>query len=416
MKDQKNKQLIKSLVKQWSVRAAVGTLFVASAVGYQNCSGNMQTEGTASTSALSSTSGGSSTTTGSGSTSTNSGSNPYGKFGSQALQIVQPAAPAAANLGTSFTVPVTIQSTGTVAYSGMVNLSVAIPELGLVDTGRGITFSISPASVFVSNSTPGTATVTVNVTTMAPSFNASMFHIVATDSVDSTLVATVPVPLTVKAVYNVNVTGKAAPEAWSMPVGGSVSFIPHTGGLVVNFNNTDMANTHIVHSTNGGSGPIMHQPTGSPMPVSKDGVSAGGTYTQTVAASTTMSNAQVWEHNLETATQARTMIFNAPAPNPSPTPSPTPGPTPVGATFSNINTTILQVSCVGCHASATASNGEYSVANYASVVADVKPSNASLSVLYNEVAGGAMPVGGPALTSTQLAEIAAWINAGAPNN
>lgn len=101
----------------------------------------------------------------------------------------------------------------------------------------------------------------------------------------------------------------------------------------------------------------------------------------------------------------------------APTPVATPAATPAAATpatFTQINSGILQPSCVQCHGSASGSGG-INLGSYAGVMAQVSAGNPSTSALYNAVANGIMPPTG-ALPQSQVQEIQGWIAAGAPGN
>ncbi len=84
------------------------------------------------------------------------------------------------------------------------------------------------------------------------------------------------------------------------------------------------------------------------------------------------------------------------------------------ATFSQINSGILQPSCLQCHGAAGGSGG-VNLSSYAGVMAQVSAGNPTASALYNAVANGIMPPTG-ALPQAQIQEIQSWIAAGAQNN
>ena len=101
--------------------------------------------------------------------------------------------------------------------------------------------------------------------------------------------------------------------------------------------------------------------------------------------------------------------------NPIPSPTPTPTST-ITATFSSINTSILQPKCTSCHSGSGASGG-IDLSSYSSVIAAaVTAGNPSTSKLYTATSGGLMPPGGSQLSSTSLQAISDWITAGAANN
>jgi hypothetical protein len=125
---------------------------------------------------------------------------------------------------------------------------------------------------------------------------------------------------------------------------------------------------------------------------------------------------------------------------PTATATPSASVTPVTLTFlyTNYFSTPIGSSqqCSGCHTPGTNGQLNFSTksAFYTSVVGTtgvvptygcgvsvVAANNASNSALYNRLSGAScspqMPDGGPTyLNSTQLAQVASWINAGAPNN
>ncbi|MFL5308461.1 MAG: hypothetical protein ACJ8F1_24835 [Polyangia bacterium] len=88
-------------------------------------------------------------------------------------------------------------------------------------------------------------------------------------------------------------------------------------------------------------------------------------------------------------------------------------------TFTQIYQTILSVSCSGSQCHSPGTQGGVSFASqssaYSAVHSRVVAGNANGSSLYTLVNGGRMPPGGK-LPAAQLSMIAAWINAGAPNN
>jgi hypothetical protein len=294
--------------------------------------------------------------------------------------------------------------------------------LQTVDTAGVITFAFNPGEVTLTSGGTATSTLTITVPTMSPSFTSSSIQVVATDVVNKAITSTVTVPLTVNAVFNVYLnppsTNSKVPENWSMAVGSTANFISHAGGLVVNFNNMDSV-VHLIHSTDGfTNGPIEHESItvdypGSNvigMPASTDpGKTAGGIYSQTVAAATSQSTAQVYCHDHEGISDARTLNFNVAVATTTPANNP-------NATFTYINTNVLQSSCVACH-NATTMSGGVNLSTYAGVSAVVLAKNASGSALYlSVVPGGDMPQGGTPLSAALVQDIKDWINNGALNN
>jgi hypothetical protein len=114
-------------------------------------------------------------------------------------------------------------------------------------------------------------------------------------------------------------------------------------------------------------------------------------------------------------------------------PTLTPTVTPTQVTFTYIYTTYIQPnSCVNCHTAPDGPPDPSSQSNFYNSVVNqsapdgcasllVSPGNANQSALYLRLVGGScspqMPEsGGFVLSAAQLANVAAWINAGALNN
>lgn len=97
------------------------------------------------------------------------------------------------------------------------------------------------------------------------------------------------------------------------------------------------------------------------------------------------------------------------------TPPPGGGGGTTAPTFSVIFNTMISPRCVSCHSPA-GSRSQTPLHTYAAVMAQVNVSRPTSSPLYAEVANGSMPVGPSKLTTTQVSQILAWIQAGAPNN
>jgi Planctomycete cytochrome C len=98
------------------------------------------------------------------------------------------------------------------------------------------------------------------------------------------------------------------------------------------------------------------------------------------------------------------------------------------ATFTQVYTMVLDApsslpsSCAGngCHVSAAGAAGisfDTQAHAYQTLLGEaVVPGNAAKSVLYTNIASGAMPRGRPKLSATLIALVASWINAGALND
>jgi hypothetical protein len=92
------------------------------------------------------------------------------------------------------------------------------------------------------------------------------------------------------------------------------------------------------------------------------------------------------------------------------------------ATFTQVYSTILSVSCTGsgCHNPGKMGGLDYSskAMAYSTLKSNTKfvAGNAMGSILWMQVNSGAMPDMKPKLSQTNIDMIAAWINAGAMNN
>lgn len=118
----------------------------------------------------------------------------------------------------------------------------------------------------------------------------------------------------------------------------------------------------------------------------------------------------------------------AASPTPSPSPSPSPSPTLAScaapstpATFTNVNSMIIQPMCISCHATATSANANFSFATYAGVLSAVNLANPTQSLIYQLTeegpqGGGMPPSPNTALTPAQESLLLRWIQAGAPNH
>jgi hypothetical protein len=91
-----------------------------------------------------------------------------------------------------------------------------------------------------------------------------------------------------------------------------------------------------------------------------------------------------------------------------------------GPGFSELYATIFLPSCSGGDCHNPGSRGGINVMNemnaFNTLIQFVTPGNAAGSNLYRILLSGEMPRGGPPLSSTELADIAAWIERGAPND
>ena len=83
-------------------------------------------------------------------------------------------------------------------------------------------------------------------------------------------------------------------------------------------------------------------------------------------------------------------------------------------TFSGVVRPILQNTCVGCH-SGSAPSGGINLSTHAGVAA-VAQNGRLLGSIRREVGYSPMPQGGAPLSDCYIQQIAAWVDAGAPNN
>ena len=94
---------------------------------------------------------------------------------------------------------------------------------------------------------------------------------------------------------------------------------------------------------------------------------------------------------------------------------------PTVTTFSVLNQNIIQPLCIACHSGPTASQG-IDLSSYSAMMASgvVIAGNSTGSLIYQMVATGLMPQGGPTLSTAQrneiVNEIGSWIDAGATND
>jgi hypothetical protein len=108
---------------------------------------------------------------------------------------------------------------------------------------------------------------------------------------------------------------------------------------------------------------------------------------------------------------------SSPSPSHSVTPSPSPSASPSASavTFQSLEANIFTPICIVCHSGSGAPLG-LTFDTYAGVMKAVNVASPTSSLIYVETKSGAMPEGGPALTSQQVSNILSWIQAGALNN
>ncbi len=89
------------------------------------------------------------------------------------------------------------------------------------------------------------------------------------------------------------------------------------------------------------------------------------------------------------------------------------------ATFSSINSNIIQAKCITCHATANSGNGNVDLSSYARVIATAgvfSASSPTSSKFFTQINAGLMPLGGSKLSDAQIQAVSDWVTAGALNN
>lgn len=103
------------------------------------------------------------------------------------------------------------------------------------------------------------------------------------------------------------------------------------------------------------------------------------------------------------------------APRPvGPTPAPTPAPT-LEATYQSLRANIFVPKCLACHG-AQGAQGGVRLDTFTNVRREVNVNNPASSDLYQALASGDMPQGGPPLASSEVVTVLQWIQNGALNN
>ena len=96
-------------------------------------------------------------------------------------------------------------------------------------------------------------------------------------------------------------------------------------------------------------------------------------------------------------------------------PTSTSSPVTSAATFTAVNSQILQSKCLGCHGSGSSPSFS-SYSSFATNTSYITPGNAASSAVYTAVQSGAMPQGGSSLSAAEVTLIYDWIQAGALDN
>ena len=85
------------------------------------------------------------------------------------------------------------------------------------------------------------------------------------------------------------------------------------------------------------------------------------------------------------------------------------------ATFTAVNSQILQPKCLGCHGAGSSPDFS-SYGTFAANTSFIMPGKPTSSAVYNAVQSGSMPQGSSALPAADVTLIYDWIQAGALNN
>jgi hypothetical protein len=373
------------------------------------------------------------------------------------------------NLATSVSVPVTIQSLN--GFAGEVNLAVdqkvlsANDPLGTISvsvaagvtgpTGMVQTGSIAStgapgvtgSSVTLTAGGSAQATVTITTTVSSPDLN-SFVNLNASTSNGAVVVSQIPVQ--VNAIYEVDVDGPPGSiEKWSTPVGSTIEFTQHTGGVTLIFKNMDTtapSNANKAHRIHSSGTAFLHEGDGAmgkseglgavgttspatidnPMPApsaAPSGMPAetvGDTYIAIVTSQVPKISDTYYCHNHEdAATAGRKMVFNAFS-----------APTVIGnsgnpnASFKYITTNVITPMCASCHVTANPPDGGIDLSSYAAVIAGgtVQPGSPAGSSFYIQLGpDGDMPstasgTRGTPVSAQLLQDISDWISDGAKNN
>ena len=163
------------------------------------------------------------------------------------------------------------------------------------------TIALSAETAALSKASPDISFSVTPTTASSHSFQALPVQVSAKASDDSAPM-TQTVLLTVDPVYEINLTGGAAPEGWSSPM--TLSMPKHDPAVTIRFVNLDTKSTHTIH----GEGAIPHQDTDSPM-AAATASAAGGVYEITVPMGDPVQG-QYRCHDHEDESMLRTINFN----------------------------------------------------------------------------------------------------------
>jgi len=326
------------------------------------------------------------------------------------------------NLGTSISVPVTIQSQN--GYSGSVNLSINSKVLAANDPMGTISVSVAPPMINIGPNDSAQVMVSLSTLSSSPDLNSSISLIASTSAgqVESSI------PIQVNPVFEVDSLGpKAASEDWSVSAGSTVKFTQHVNGIKINFVNkvaNQASGTVRIHSNNvayqhqGTDGLGVAGQTASPdvtqaaTSTAGEAVTAGDTYSVNVTSQSSMLTETSYDHNNENGgTAGRKFVFNAFSVPPVIGSSGNPN-----ASYAYIKANMVTPICASCHVSAQ--DGGVSLSSYTSTLSYLQKGSASGSALYIAIAaGGTMPENDPGSVSAALVkDVQDWINDGANNN
>jgi hypothetical protein len=335
---------------------------------------------------------------------------------------LQPVSAQQVNLGSTISVPVTIQSQN--GYAGMVNLSIDNKALAANDPMDTISVSVMPSSVDLSSGESAQVTVSVTTLSNAPDLVSSINLIAATAS--GQVVSAIP--LQVMAIFEVDILGpQGASENWSVAAGSTVKFTQHKNGIRVNFVNKyagQASGTVRIHSSatafqhQGGEG--LGLPGQTMTPTATQGatgsaaasVTAGDTYSVMITSQSSQLKDTAYDHNHENGgTAGRNFVFNAYS-----------APATIGnsgnpnASYAYIKANVVTPMCATCHVASQL--GGVDLSSYASTLNYLQKGSASGSSLYVSIApGGSMPQGNPGSVSAALVkDVQDWIDDGALNN
>jgi hypothetical protein len=175
------------------------------------------------------------------------------------------------HLGTTLAIPVSL--TASSAFDGTVSLSLDLGALSAASPQGRVSVTVSPEQLHLSPGETAPATITVKTDSMAPTVSSVQVGLIAQPSgAKSSKRVSSQFPLAVDSIFEIHLYGGPAPETWDSPK--SVSFAPHSEGVLVRFINMDTRDSHVIHSV----GPIPHGDTGNPLQPAAAQGQQGGIY------------------------------------------------------------------------------------------------------------------------------------------